>query len=244
MVNNLNIFMHIPKTGGTTLNSIFRKQYRANEIFDHDSYEGKEIKIDELSVKEKEKIRAVTGHYFYGIHQSFSKPFNYFTMLRDPVDRVISSYFFLQNYPGYERVKNMTLEEFVLKEAEAQNLQTLMVSGQYENPNINYAMENLKTFTIVGVTELFNETLFLLKNAYGWENIHYSKENITKNRLAKEEIPSTVINIIKEYNALDIQLYNYAKQLCYEKLSRLTIDEKKQLEEFKNIQSSQYIGSE
>ena len=234
----LDIFMHIPKTGGTTLNELFKKQYKLNEIFDHDSFQKKMMKLDELTDMEKRNIKAITGHYFYGIHQEFSRPFNYFTMLREPVDRVISSYYFLKDYPGYEMVKNMTLEEFVVKGPEAPNLQTLMVCGSQEKPDIEKAKENLKTFTVVGVTELFNETLFCLKKAYAWGDIHYTRKNITKNRLAKEEVPSPLKNLIRKYNALDMELYDYAKKLLYEKLQSLTAEEQRQLAKFKLEQSA------
>ena len=234
----LDIFMHIPKTGGTTLNELFKKQYKLNEIFDHDSFQMKMMKMDELTDMEKRNIKAITGHYFYGIHQEFSRPFNYFTMLREPVDRVISSYYFLKDYPGYEMVKNMTLEEFVVKGPEAPNLQTLMVCGSQEKPDIEKAKENLKTFTVVGVTELFNETLFCLKKAYSWGDIHYKRKNITKNRLAKEEVPTPLKNLIRKYNALDMELYDYAKKLLYEKLQSLTAEEQRQLAKFKLEQSA------
>ncbi|MFA1710871.1 sulfotransferase family 2 domain-containing protein [Peribacillus frigoritolerans] len=234
----LDIFMHIPKTGGTTLNELFKKQYKLNEIFDHDSFQKKMMKLDELTDMEKRNIKAITGHYFYGIHQEFSRPFNYFTMLREPVDRVISSYYFLKDYPGYEMVKNMTLEEFVVKGPEAPNLQTLMVCGSQEKPDIEKAKENLKTFTVVGVTELFDETLFCLKKAYAWGDIHYTRKNITKNRLAKEEVPSPLKNLIRKYNALDMELYDYAKKLLYEKLQSLTVEEQRQLAKFKLEQSA------
>ncbi|MGM1034210.1 MAG: sulfotransferase family 2 domain-containing protein [Bacillota bacterium] len=122
----LDIFMHIPKTGGTTLNELFKKQYKLNEIFDHDSFQKKMMKMDELTEVEKRNIKAIAGHYLYGIHQEFSRPFNYFTMLRDPVDRVISSYYFLKDYPGYEMVKDMTLEEFVVKGPESPNFTNII----------------------------------------------------------------------------------------------------------------------
>ncbi|WP_411738374.1 hypothetical protein [Peribacillus sp. S4] len=101
-------------------------------------------------------------------------------MLRDPVNRVISLYYFLQNYPGFERVRDMTLEEFVLKEPEAQNNQTIMVCGNPENPDITKAKENLKTLTVVGVTELFNKTLFCLKMNMLGGDIHYTRKILLK----------------------------------------------------------------
>ncbi|WP_340371469.1 sulfotransferase family 2 domain-containing protein [Peribacillus sp. FSL E2-0218] len=234
----LDIFMHVPKTGGTTINEILKKQYKLREIYDHDSFEKKMMKLSELTEQEKKNIKAVSGHYFYGIHEEFSKPFHYFTMLRDPVDRVISAYYFLKDYPGYEMVKEMTLEEFVVKGPEASNLQTLMVCGSQEIPDLEKAKENLKTFSLVGVTEMFNETLFCLKKQLAWGDIHYTRKNITKKRLAKKEIPSELINLIKQYNHLDMSLYDFAKELLHEKLQTLTVVERQQLEEFKLKQGS------
>lgn len=89
----------------------------------------------------------------------------------------------------------MTLEEIVLKEPEAQNNQTIMVCGNPENPDITKAKENLKTLTVVGVTELFNKTLFCLKMNILGGDIHYTRKNITKNRMAIEEVPSPLKNL-------------------------------------------------
>lgn len=132
----------------------------------------------------------------------------------------------------------MTLEEFVLKDPETQNHQTKLACGDPENPDITKAKENLKTFTVVGVTELFNETLFCLKKEYDWDDIHYTRKNITKNRLAKEEVPSELINLIRKYNALDFELYDYAKKLLCEKLQSLTAEEQRQWAKFKLEQSA------
>ncbi|OLS34054.1 sulfotransferase family 2 domain-containing protein [Bacillus sp. MRMR6] len=238
MINDkLTVFMHIPKTGGTTLSEILRQQYVFGEIFDHDSLGGIMKKADQLTIEEKRNIKAVAGHYFYGVHEQFKKSCTYFTMLREPIDRVLSSYYFLRNYKGYERVKNMSLREFVLNEPEAKNLQTLMICGQKLHPNLEKAKENLKTFKVVGITELFNESLFLIKKEYGWNNIHYDKRNITKKRLRKQEVPASVIDLIKQYNQLDLELYEFAKQLISQKLTTLTVDEQKQLQKYKQEQS-------
>jgi hypothetical protein len=232
----LTVFLHIPKTGGTTLSEIFRREYKDGELFDHNTLYGKGKKVDLLNEMEKNKIKAVAGHYFYGIHQHFSKPYNYFTLLRDPVDRVISSYYFLQDFAGHERLKNMTLEEFVVNEHRAHNLQSALISGIRRKPDINKAKKNLQSFSVVGVTEMFDDTLFLLKKEFNWKDIRYTKQNITKKRLSKEEIPASVIDLIKEHNSLDIELYDFAKQLLHEKLATLTEDERKQLQKFKQRQ--------
>ncbi|MFE4811469.1 hypothetical protein ACFQ9Y_09925 [Peribacillus simplex] len=82
------------------------------------------------------------------------------------------------------------------------------------------------------------KTFFCLKKEYAWGDIHYTRKNITKNRLAKEEVPSELINLIRKYIAMDLELYEYAKNLLYQKLQSLTIDEQKQLEKYKLEQSA------
>jgi hypothetical protein len=231
--DELTIFLHIPKTGGTTLNEIFKKQFPPGELFDHNRFNGKIIKLELLTNEEKEKVKAFSGHIKFGIHRDFSLPFNYFTMLREPVDRVISSYYFLRDFKGYEHLKKMSLEEFVKSDPQANNLQTIMVSGMLENPDLSKAIQNLREFKVVGITERFDESLFLIKKVYGWNDIHYTKQNITKRRPSVKEVPDHVIELIKKYNDLDIELYKVANKLLEDRLKQLTAVEQSKLNEFK-----------
>src|SRR5690606_21598773 len=153
---------------------------------------------------------------------------------RDPIDRVISSYYYLRNTPGFERIKRMTLEQFVLSEPQAHNLQTKMISGDIgKNPSIQKAMKHLQTISIVGVTERFNETLYLLQKEFGWIDTEYKKINITKRRPAVTDLDPSLIQLIKENNKLDIQLYEYSKKLLNKRLQALSAEERRELEIFK-----------
>lgn len=230
----LTIYLHIPKTGGTTLSHILRKQYESNKIYDHGYLKGEKKDFNQLLEEEKKNIKAVCGHFSYGVHQFFPQPSRYFTMLRDPVDRVISSYYFLKNFKGkgYELVKTMTLEQFVEKHPEAHNLQTLMLSGLSLERNIEKAKDHLRKFPVIGITERFNESVFLIKKEFNWQDIDYQRLNITKNRLLKQEISDTTIRLIERHNLLDIELYHLAQQLFYQKLNALSGAEQGQLKQY------------
>ncbi|WP_193224500.1 sulfotransferase family 2 domain-containing protein [Bacillus sp. B1-b2] len=239
---DLTIFLHVPKTGGTTLNSIFIRQYQESAFHNHDTYDRQIIPLSELNQEQKAFIRAVAGHHYYGVHELFNKSFQYFTMLRHPVDRVLSLYFYLKesNYPGYEWMKEMTIEEFVQTPSEAQNNQTGLLCGYSMVPNVKIAKKRIDAFEIVGITERFDESLFLLKKAFNWENIEYVKHNITKSRLSKREIPAEVISLILQNNEMDLEIYEYARGLLERKLKLLSKQEKGELKHFLKTQNRKF----
>ncbi|MDD1516000.1 sulfotransferase family 2 domain-containing protein [Priestia megaterium] len=223
MQKKLIIFMHIPKTGGTTLNEIFKRSYTENEIYDHVPLEAMSKHFSQLKEEDKKRIKAVSGHHFYGIHDLFSRPYTYFTMMRNPIDRVISLYYFLKTYPGYyeENMRNMSFEEYIDWDSQARNGQIHQICGQNSQLSLEKAKENLKTFEVVGITEMFNESLLLLKDKLGWNDIAYKRKNVTKSRPLLQEVPTEIIKKNKKNNQLDIELYEFAKSDLIKQLSDL-----------------------
>ena len=59
------------------------------------------------------------------------------------------------------------------------------------------------------LVERFDETLLLLKQAYGWRNVHYVRQNVTGGRPLQADLPPTTLDLIAEYNQLDLELYKY-----------------------------------
>lgn len=107
------IFMHFPRCSGTSLkNAIFRN-------FDKFPYRitGKKRVRYEGKVEKNVKLLA-PGHIWYGIHKICEAPCSYFGLMRNPVDRVISSYYYLlesvSNKPDWNKyITNMNLESWV-----------------------------------------------------------------------------------------------------------------------------------
>lgn len=194
------IFMHIPKTGGTTLRRIIDKQYKPNEI-----YRTYKNVVKPQGKMTDQNIRCIQGHDYFGIHKQINKPYKYVTMLRDPVERVISNYYysrqFIENCPSFE--------EFIKQN---RNMQTLFATGEHP-ANLEEAKRNLSTFAVVGITEIFFKSVYLIGKECGWENIsYYKKLNVNDNRPKRNEVPKKILNLIIEMNQLDIELYNWAKE--------------------------------
>jgi hypothetical protein len=178
------------------------------------------------------KIKCLQGHACFGqVHPLFNKSYTYITILRNPIERIISL------YCRHGGAKNMTLKQFVTDknfQFATESTQTRYTSA-VNPPNLKKAKENLnKYFTVVGITDMFDESIFLMKKNLSWGKIDYTKKNITSNRPTQEEIPEEVINIIKEKNSLDIKLYNYAKNNLKNQIRALDSKSKQELDKFIN----------
>ncbi|MGE7636131.1 sulfotransferase family 2 domain-containing protein [Bacillus paramycoides] len=234
------IYLHIPKTGGTTLKNIIKRQYHPKEVWFH-------MEKDMIPKMEKrgnvDQLKCVGGHCWYGLHEYFEKQFQYFTMLRNPIDRVISEYYYIlrrPNHNAYPQIKNMTLMEFIQNfSLKSSNQQTRRISGSIHNPNLDHAKTNLKNdFVVAGLSEMFDDSIFLMKKAFNWQDISYSKENVTQKRPAIDEISKDILNELKKRNAMDIELYAFAKELLTEKLESLDSVSKQELELLKTSKYS------
>lgn len=223
--NRLILFIHLPKTAGTTLLEMVTRFYPPENIqllYENDAYVETKLSEDRQG-----QIKCVYGHFSFGLHQYASRPFTYVTMLREPIERSISLYYFKK--PEH----NQTLRQFFNSNyLPKYNHQTyLLAGGCYD---LKRAKENLqKYFSVVGLTERFVESLFLMKKEFGWHQIaSYWFSNVTANRLKKEQIPQDEIELIRKNNELDLQLYTFASELFEEKMKTLDPLSRNELDQF------------
>lgn len=247
------IFLHIPKAGGTTLNRIISRQYKNNTIFDIGARPHENLqKFEKLSKMEKDKIRYLHGHVPFGLFdKSLPVTPNYITMLRDPVDRIVSFYYHILSRPGnslYDEIKskNISLKDFVSSDLSLHftNGQTRFISGVEDVDPIlgnkpitedilNIAKKNItEQFTAVGITERFDESLILFQNILGWKNVYYTKQYVSKKRIPREAVPEETIAIIEKYNRYDIELYRFAMEIFEELISKQPLSFKDQVYDF------------
>lgn len=229
------IFLHIPKTAGTTLHRILERQYEASTIFTIGNYENIDD-FKQIPESQKEKIRLLKGHMYFGLHESFPQQSTYITIMRDPIERVISHYYYILSEPSnqlHQEVisQNISLKDFLssgicqeIDNGQTRLLSTLGASSGYSKCSsemLESAKNNIQEhFTVVGLTEKFDATLILMQTKLRWKIPVYFKQNTTKTRPSKKDISRDTLRLIESYNELDIELYKYVQNIFEEQLNQ------------------------
>ncbi len=214
--------MHLPKCGGTTFATILERVYPSQETFTIKVIDNTKLNTEEfinLPEEKRDKINLLKGHLEFGLHEYMSGKTDYITFMRDPIERVISYYYYVKRKPHHKLYQRnlfkdgMSLYEFVtqIKQADINNGQIRFLSGiqDTEEHMLEKALENIENhFSFVGTTEKFDESLAILQKMYQWKTPYYSVENKTNNRPLTHDIDAKTLEAIEHHNAGDIAVYN------------------------------------
>lgn len=230
------IFIHLMKTGGTSLFQALHRKYPEEQIFHYvPRQEGQRLAdLKSLDPEHKAQLKFIHGHARFGFHQHLQQPSRYITMLREPVSRVVSLYYFIHQNPQREMPEDErcpTLEHYLEKPLKAfDNAQTRAIAGIVSSEFkaghcttelLDIAKKNLASFLMVGITERFDESIVILKRVLDLESVFYARTNENPKRPKVREISSENIEKIKHYNQLDLALYAYANELLDAKIHQL-----------------------
>ena len=251
-MNDLIIHLHIPKTGGTTLRDIIQRQYLSKNILTIPTLEKSENILETVPSVKINQLEVVQGHLKYGIHFNLNRGAKYFAILRNPIDRVLSTYYYVisqDNNPQNLSSNDNTMSIFEYVNSGINpfliNGQTQLISGKTCSINdplikskelLSIAKKNIKeNFIFTGTTEQFDESILLLKGILRWKSPYYSRANKTKNKPDYKKIDKKIRDFIKAHNQLDINLYNYVKKSINDKINEGSINFKNELNHFKKI---------
>jgi hypothetical protein len=241
-------FLHIPRTGGTYLESIISEKLNPTLFINFfgtpNDQRPNKISIVENIAKDKRKqidinklqhwktCKVFSGHFSLNIEKYLPKEYSYkyFTIVRDPLDRVISfvkkvttsrtfrDYLcedgavgddnFWYNYKIYVQ-EQKTVGLMPHERNGFNNYMTKVFAGlDLSNPYIevdnniyNMAIANLSKFVFIGKFEQYPESVSSILNICNIQSQFTHRKSNPKN------IPSQVLDFIKERNRYDIKLY-------------------------------------
>lgn len=229
MASTLPVFLHIPRSAGTSIRQVFEARFDKWERLEHDDVtdvEGFDQKIEDLMANEKAKaaLRVVMGHFQ---PRALWKMYNrwhveIFTVLRDPVQRVISEYYWARKEPlhiFHKLCNAMSLEEVIESRSYVgmENLQTRMLASALDANFIGpgeftAAMEQLDVMSIVGLQSEYEETCRRITTRYQWDPFPVLHVNEVKR---PTDVGKELTRLIENHNFWDIALWDEAKRRFY-----------------------------
>jgi len=212
------VFVHIPKTAGTSFRSAASEYYGKHRILNDYGYESEETSEvvlrhyyqDEdagLLRDASKSYQLISGHYPASRYSEIFPDAPVVVFIREPIARVVSEYNHLCNLNGYKGSFRSFYNEEVY-----QDRQHKLLAGL-----------SLKELAFVGITDEYDLSLSVFNDLFeanlqsrSMNKGHY--QNNTLSDLSKEEVDE-----IAKLNQKDIALYQAAKEslLSYQNEKRI-----------------------
>lgn len=225
---NRYVFNHVPKTGGISFLAMCRQNLAASEISPHLSED------DLASSATLEQYRLIAGHFSLLAQARISEGRYSMTLLRDPIQAILSTYSFwraaLEATPLTNKAKELSFSDFVSYFADAPSVIYNRFTHHFaaierdcpgyagsQSSLLAAAKRNLAMFDFVGICEQFERSARLLCRNLMWQlPAAIPHENRSRPNGQGLEIDDRTMRVLRDRNELDLELYAYAVSLFEE----------------------------
>src|SRR5581483_294700 len=221
------LFHHVMKCGGTSLRHIFENILgHSNVLWAVD----RELSLSPASFSHPTLIG---GHFPHLFGSYFYADRYYISMLRHPIDRVLSHYFFYKNNIratniSIKKTQSLSLSEFIHSEdpdiiSYLSDFQTKTFA--YLDPSVcnltkdellKKAQEHLSRFDFVGLYEELSDSVDFCCLRFGFPPVpDIPRENVTKDRKFNHDLSQDLLKKLTKRNEVDLEFYETAKNLFF-----------------------------
>ena len=219
------LFDHLPKCGGTTITNYIRSNYLRRKVFRiHGSQPTASVE-EFLSFPQSVRYQydCIYGHFADQLLDLVHPETIAVTVFRNPVDRIISHYYYVKS-----QEEHYLHDQIISAEIQLEDYASSDLSGELRNwltahfarlsteevnkrpqEALDLALQRItKRYALVGFLDDLDPFMSQLKTLVGFKHtFHDKKLNKTHNRLLLDEIPESTKKIIVESNHLDVALY-------------------------------------
>lgn|GEM_PF-2838757 len=229
-------FIHNPKTAGTSLLKVlktqiyFHKCLRINPPRDQHPKEFLEQAPQLLATVSQKRLAGLSvigGHFAHGVHAGTVEAPKYITVLRQPVERVVSEYYFMKQLGFFHQKEieahNLSLTDYLAhpETRYLNNLQTRLVSGipyakrdMVDEEIYQVALANLHRMEAVGLTERFADSLAIFYDRLGWPRLPiWVAANSNSQKPATSEHTEEEIEAVRQRERWDLAIYAEAERI-------------------------------
>ena len=223
----LNFNLHIPKTAGSSLNGYLTQKF-SGYIEEMIAFHGPQYFTAQrctnitknLGKRGKQRYSYAVGHVPYSVIKDLFELASIFSVIRHPIDRWLSNFFYQNDFTTPEEVKENIDSINIARAREEQlsihfldNVIVRMLCDDYLFPNIDIdyknfesAFKNLEKIQIINMSDL-DDVFYDTKNENSKEG-NALKININKQNSYADLISDELLELADTLNAYDMQLWN------------------------------------
>jgi Galactose-3-O-sulfotransferase len=244
------VCLRIPKTAGSTMESVFDRCLSGAAFHGHiPAISTSALLIrptvaigelfHQLPPDRRKAVRClVDEHVTLDIATLFDRPVRFFTILRHPVDRVISSFYYIRtksHLVSYPFIKDLSFEEYLDSRIglDSDNHQVRVLSGcpeldapwdpqgrpistpPVERRHLEMAMHNIEErFIVAAALEQFTSLVWFFKRLYGWplHRVLFRRQKADTGRPPLERVSAATRQRLAEMNRYDIELHEWVRE--------------------------------
>ncbi|HMB75399.1 MAG TPA: sulfotransferase family 2 domain-containing protein [Kiloniellaceae bacterium] len=210
------VFTHIPKTAGTTINHVLRDDFAGRNLL---HIQRVEPEILDAGLADR-SIHAFGGHLTYvNLSAAFAEKGRrplYVTVLRDPIDRILSAYSYAKVGPPQRRWHDLAnqhdINGFIATMAEShehflEGRQCRFV-GAVRGADADQALASLQNnYAVVGLQEDMDGFMDRLEDCLRMSLTRYRPRNRSKARTTAEALDGNSLRILERTTEQDRKLY-------------------------------------